>query len=222
MNNIHKLTFNRGEAKAQTYRDWIEMITLQLEAISAETADYWKAVTTEVQEHHAKYLALPTQQRPTLTVDSTAAKRYKEVERVVRPLMIAATPKYVQDQLLARGDVTVTKCVVECCIEAAPGGLEDKGTVLATLQFPRAAASPAEALRILRVWRQAWLRTDELHISRPDASLMLVGIRTVVGKADAGNADLRFRTATYLHEVQLPFQVDEDKLLKLRLCKTLF
>ena len=140
---------------------------------------------------------------------------YKGVERSMRPLLLKALPKYLQDQLLARGDVNVTKCLLEACIEAAPGWQQDKGVVLGMLQFPKTANAPTEALKILGAWRQAWQRTAELKLSRPDPTLMMTGLRQVVLKVERENQDFKFRFNTYLNEANLPFQVDEAKLLKL-------
>ena len=44
---MQKLTFVRGEAKAQTYRAWLEMLTLQLEAVSTEVAEFGAMVAGE-------------------------------------------------------------------------------------------------------------------------------------------------------------------------------
>ena len=145
-----KLNFTKAEAKATTYRDWLEMLTMQLEAVSQTTTDYWDLVCAEVRSLHGQYLALSAAQKPNLEIVSKAALDYKEVERSMRPLLLKALPKYLQDQLLARGEVNVTKCLLEACIEAAPGGQEDKGVVLGMLQFPKTANAPTEALKILR------------------------------------------------------------------------
>ena len=91
----------------------------------------------------------------------------------------------------------------------------DKGCVLAALQLPRTGARAVEALRALRYWRQAWLRTYELKAIRPDPTLMLTGLRQIVTKVDAANSDFKLRSSTYLHDERLPFQVDEPKLLHL-------
>ena len=215
LHELPKLAFNKSEAKATTYRDWVDILTMQVEAVSQDTTNYWEKVCAEVKQLHQKYLSLPAAQKPNLQITSEAAGGYKDIERSIRPMILKTLPKYLQDQLLARGDVNVTKCLLEACIEAAPGGQEDKGAVLGMLQFPRTANSPAEALKILRSWRQAWQRTAELQVTRPDSTLMLVGLRQVVAKVEKENQDFKFRSSTYLNENSLPFQVDEPKLLRL-------
>ena len=168
----------------------------------------------EVQEAHRSYLAATALERPGLQWTSSAATKFPQVERSIRPLIIKTAPKYIQDQLLARGDISVMRAVLEMCIEAAPGGLEDKGTVLSVLQFPRVAGSSIEALRTLRQWRQNWLRTDELRINRPDASLMLVGLKSVIRKVEQQSPEFKFRCSTFQHDAGLPHAVTEEKRLR--------
>ena len=82
---LPKLAFTRGEPKAQSYRDWIELLTLQLEAISSETTDYWNLVQEEVTTTHEKYLTLPTSKRATLRMPSEAGDKYGHIEKKLRP-----------------------------------------------------------------------------------------------------------------------------------------
>ena len=84
MRKIHELTklnFSKSEAKATTYRDWLEMLTMQLEAVSQETTDYWEKVCEEIRQLHSKYLSMPAAQKPNMLITSKAAENHKDIER---------------------------------------------------------------------------------------------------------------------------------------------
>ena len=169
---MQKLMFTKDLPKAQVWRDWIELVTMTLESISPEVSEWWADTVSDAKDWHRHYMELNTAQRARMKINHKPDARYDHIEKAVRPMIITAMPKYLQDQLLARGEVTCLKCVYESCVESAPGGMEDKSEVLSTLQFPKTAQSAPEAMKLLRVWRQAWHRTEELRISRPDATLM--------------------------------------------------
>ena len=85
---VQKLVFHKNELKAQTYRDWLELLTMQLEAVGRQAADYWQAVCREVEDHYAIYLAASPTQKPGLVLKSTAATQLQGVERAVRPVVM--------------------------------------------------------------------------------------------------------------------------------------
>ena len=75
-----------------------------------------------------------------------------------------------------------------------PGGATERATILAKLQNPGAAKTPAEALSSLRRWSDWWNRLTETGMTEPDPSVIVKALLSIVERHLQSAPEVLFRT----------------------------
>ena len=87
--------------------------------------------------------------------------------------------------------------------------------MLRFLVSPKAAATLAEAAKLLRQWSQWRVRLKQLHAAEPDTTLLVKGLDALTGKALQKHSSSLFRPATFRERLGVDYQPTAEAVSEL-------
>ena len=183
---------------AVALQDWIEVIDGPLRDISDSSSWWWDSVKQRAQESYKKWVASGPYERLSLkppTAEDLEKGKYSRLSARTAGMMLQAMSGVVRAEMVARA---ITRSPVALLFRLftmyQPGGESEKAYILQYLVSPPKAQTATELVTVLRQWERLLLRADNLHIAKPDPSLLVRGLNGLVAEIWAKDKDVMFRT----------------------------
>ncbi|CAE7259807.1 GIP, partial [Symbiodinium sp. CCMP2456] len=187
-----------GHESAVALQDWIEVIDGPLRDISDSSSWWWDAVKERAQKGYQLWVASGPYERLSLnppTADDLEQGRFSRLSARTAGMMLQAMTEGVRAEMVARA---ITRSPMALLFRLytmyQPGGESEKAYILQYLVNPPKAASATDLVSVLRQWERLLLRADNLHIAKPDPSLLVRGLNGLVSDLWAKDKDVMFRT----------------------------
>ena len=166
-----------GNESAVALQDWIEVIDGPLRDISDSSSWWWDSVKQRAQESYKKWVASGPYERLSLkppTAEDLEKGKYSRLSARTAGMMLQAMSGVVRAEMVARA---ITRSSVALLFRLftmyQPGGESEKAYILQYLVSPPKAQTATELVTVLRQWERLLLRADNLHIAKPDPSLLV-------------------------------------------------
>ena len=183
---------------AVALQDWIEVIDGPLRDISDSSSWWWDAVKERAQESYRKWVASGPYERLALkppTADDLEKGKYSRLSTRTAGMMLQAMAEPVRTEMVARA---ITRSPVallfRLCTMYQPGGESEKAYILQYLVSPPKAQTANDLVAVLRQRERLLLRADNLNIAKPDPSLLVRGLNSLVSELWAKDKDVAFMT----------------------------
>ncbi|CAE7586293.1 unnamed protein product [Symbiodinium sp. CCMP2456] len=197
--SLPTLPMPNGNESAVALQDWIEVIDGPLRDVSDSSSWWWDAVKKRAQESYQRWVASGPYERLALkppTAEDLEKGRYSRLSaRTAGIMMLQAMAESVRAEMVARA---ITRSPVALLFRLytmyQPGGESEKAYILQYLVTPPKAQTAAEMVSVLRQRERMLLRADNLNIAKPDPSLLVRGLNSLVAELWAKDRDVTFRT----------------------------
>ncbi|CAE7034866.1 pol, partial [Symbiodinium sp. CCMP2456] len=187
-----------GNESAVALQDWIEVIDGPLRDISDSSSWWWDAVKERAQKGYQLWVASGPYERLSLkppTADDLEQGRFSRLSARTAGMMLQAMTEGVRAEMVARA---ITRSPMALLFRLytmyQPGGESEKAYILQYLVNPPRASSATDLVSVLRQWERLLLRADNLHIAKPDPSLLVRGLNGLVSDLWAKDKYVMFRT----------------------------
>ena len=180
-------------------QDWLEVITSAMSDLSNSSGQWWLQVkalasTTYDLWSRATPLERLTVQPPVET--DLERGRWARVNARAASMVMSALDGAVSSEMVARRLTQSTPGLVFRLMTLyQPGGEKEKFLVLAHLQSPPPASSASIAVDSLRTWSRWMRRCDAINLAKPDPTILVKGLTSIVQGVLAGNPQASFRTS---------------------------
>ncbi|CAE7256376.1 unnamed protein product, partial [Symbiodinium sp. CCMP2456] len=185
-----------GHESAVALQDWIEVIDGPLRDISDSSSWWWDAVKERAQKGYQLWVASGPYERLSLkppTADDLEQGRFSRLSARTAGMMLQAMTEGVRAEMVARA---ITRSPMALLFRLhtmyQPGGESEKAYILQYLVNPPKAASATDLVSVLRQWERLLLRADNLHIAKPDPSLLVRGLNGLVSDGQGQGCDVPY------------------------------
>ena len=133
-----------------------------------------------------------------------------------------------------KGDVLDPECYAEgcegrCCytpvssvamvlyrlhVLYCPGGIAERTAILKHLEGVSAGEAVVDVIAALRKWKRQLSRSQEMHLTPPDASILLRGIEVISATCVQRHPEMSFRLSLARNELQLQSRPTNDTVMK--------
>ena len=202
--------------KPRRVREWLYGAKLVVQAVSSEAELFWAWAESAASRARADFLRSSPLQRAQIKVTAQTPPRWRPVESKLRPLVLAASPGHIRDTVLACGlqgiSCEIPMVLFEILKDFAPGGIEDKNSVLTQIQLPGGAVTAHECILKMRGWKQNCARASSLGLALPDLQVRYSALKSMTEKVISSHAGLSLRFEMLQANLSLPYSPTEHSL----------
>lgn len=196
--------------------DWIAQLTPLIGDVSSQAASWWSFAMDQVTSRYQRWLeAGPLEKLNVGCPDPIQmAKGHTRLAQRITTLLLGALPESIRQELVATRQLHVPGIMFAIYRRYQPGGLKEKTQTLADLSNTKPAATPAEAVERLRLWRRQLLRAIELQATLPDPVLQVRALDVVMKDLLKKDAQASFRISAYRLQHQVDVKPDAEGVQK--------
>ena len=173
---LPELTEN--EVGPLTAGDWVCQVTPLMRDLSQNSPLWWDAALNESLNAYNLWLGSDPMGRLRIapqTPLSFSAPPLARVEQRGQALLLRALPPSLKEEVISTRQTGSVNILFKIWTRYQPGGLAERGLLLRSLVDPgtKSFSSVGDVVAGLRNWRRWLIRTGELNIAVPDATLLV-------------------------------------------------
>ena len=130
--------------------------------------------------------------------------RWSRLEKRVMTLLLHAMPSAIKNEVTMLRIGVVKVCLFKLYTVYAPGGTSERASLIRQLETIPANDSVMDAVVALRKWKKLIGRAQEMGVSLPDGSVLLMAVESSVKKIVDGHRDVSFKLSMAKQTLQLP------------------
>ena len=189
------------------YNDWLVQITPLMSDLTASSEEWWSLTLDQARawyyEAHMKLSPIQRLQHHPKPSEALTLKKWSRLERRASSMLLSALPEAQKEEVISSKSMTALGILAKSMLSYQPGGIGERGAILAALESPAEAASIASAVGGLRRWIRWRRRAVEIGASVPDATVLVRGLSKLMRRVLAQNPDLHFRLSLMRNELQI-------------------
>ena len=177
-------------------QDWLTAVEPAMGDLSDSSSSWWTTLLEEAQSWYLKYQQMPPLQRSSFVPepsDILKQQKWSRVEKRAVSLLLTALPLPVRQELVSSRSLTALKMITRLFTLYQPGGVQEKGVVLSSLEAPAEVTSLPQLVNGLRTWMRWRRRSVDLGLSLPDATILMRGLSKMMKRVLESAKDLQFR-----------------------------
>ena len=171
--------------------------------LSANSGEWWKAVSEDAQAYYQKYVE--EDQFARLALKPTPSPEAANSDRRGAALILGAVPEEVKKELVASRSRTTLELLSKLMVMYRPGSTTEKSQLLKRVEAPEAANNVSEAVDYLRQWNRYFKRAKDLKLSTPDPSILLKALDGLVRRPVQDHQDIAFRMSLLRYHLEVDF-----------------
>ncbi|CAE7665157.1 HCF244, partial [Symbiodinium sp. CCMP2456] len=199
------------------FSDWLYVAEQTIGSMSDSASTWYEKTLACVREAYHRYqvatplerLSIGPRQAPELL-----EPRWIRLDRKVMTLVLAAMPKMVREDAVTHRVSSVAAVLYRFHILYSPGGIAERTTVLKQLEGVGAGDNVVDVITALRKWKRHLSRSQEMHLSVPDASILLRGLDTICASCVQKHSEMSFRLSLARNELQLQSRPTQETVMK--------
>ena len=197
-------------------RSWLWSVDELLRATTSDVCELWDWAKEQAGGLHSYWGASDPLRRPMLEMQTRTPLRWSDLERRLRPLVVASLPDRFAKELQHRGQLgrieELHGILYMVYREFQPGSKADRVGLLEHAQNPRECTTVRESARELKNWKVSLARALEYGIAKPDLVLRWNALQRIIAPALHINPTVSFKNEATLLALHLPDQLSEPSL----------
>ena len=199
--------------------DWIAVVQPMISSLSDTGSSWWAYTYQAANQAYVRWLSTSPLERLSIQKEfdqvSLVQPQHALLEQRCVTLILQAIPDSVRVDIVASRHLSVAGMIFRLMTVFQPGGASERSTMLRFLVSPKAAATLAEAAKLLRQWSQWRVRLKQLHAAEPDTTLLVKGLDVLTGKALQKHSSSLFRLATFRERLGVDYQPTAEAVSEL-------
>ena len=199
------------------FSDWLYVTEQAVGAMSDSASTWFERTLMVVKEAYARYqIASPLERlavAPKVGPELLEPK-WVRLDRKVMTLVLAAMPKMVKEDAVTHRVNSVASALFRLHVLYSPGGIAERTAILKHLEGASPGEGIPEVIAALRRWRRYLTRSYEMHLTPPDASILLKGVETIIASCVQKHSEMSFRLSLARNELQLQNRPTNESVLK--------
>ncbi|CAE7030894.1 GIP [Symbiodinium sp. CCMP2456] len=199
------------------FSDWLYVAEQTIGAMSDSASIWYEKTMACVREAYARYQVASPLERLSIgprSAPELLEPRWVRLDRKVMTLILAAMPKMVREDAVTHRVSSVAAVLYRLHILYSPGGMAERTTVLKQLEGAGAGDNVVDVITALRKWKRHLSRSQETHLSVPDASILLRGLDTICASCIQKHPEMSFRLSLARNELQLQSRPTQETVMK--------
>ncbi|CAE7409265.1 GIP [Symbiodinium necroappetens] len=199
------------------FSDWLYVAEQTIGAMSDSASSWYEKTLACVREAYARYQVASPLERLTIgprPAPELLEPKWVRLDRKVMTLILAAMPKMVREDAVAHRVSSVAAVLFRLHILYSPGGIAERTAVLKHLEGQSAGDQVVDAIAALRKWKRHLTRSQEMHLSVPDGSILLRGLEVTVAACVQKHPEMSFRLSLARNELQLQNRPTQESVMK--------
>ena len=206
-----------GPEASVAFADWLYETEQAVGSLSDRASTWFSACLEVARQAYAEYtMASPLNRLAMQPVIPEALKdgKWARLERRVMTLLLGSMRKPAKEDAITHRIVDVPSLLFRLRILYQPGGASERAAVLKHLEGKSVGEDVHECVAALRKWRRYLERAEAMHVSVPDASILLRALETIVWRVLAAYPEVKFRVDLTKNELQLQGRPTLDAVLR--------
>ena len=145
--------------------------------------------------------------------DALKDGKWARLERKVMTLLLGSMKKSAKEDAVTHRIVDVPSLLFRLHVLYQPSGVSERAAVLKHLEGKPVGEDVHECIAALRKWRRYLERAEAMHVSVPDASILLRALETMIRKVLIAYPEVKFRVDLTKNELQLQGRPTLDAVL---------
>ena len=130
--------------------------------------------------------------------------RWSRLEKRVMTLLLQAMPSAIKNEVTMLRIGVVKVCLFKLYTVYAPGGTSERASLIRQLESIPVSDNVMDAVVALRKWKKLIGRAQEMGVSLPDGSVLLMAVENSIKKIVDGHRDMSFKLSMAKQSLQLP------------------
>ena len=139
--------------------------------------------------------------------------RWSRLEKRVMTLLLQAMPAAIKNEVTMLRIGVVKDCLFKLYTVYAPGGTSERARLIRQLEAIPVNDSVMDAVVALRKWKKLVGRAQEMGVSLPDGSVLLMAVENSVKKIVDGHRDMSFKLSMAKQSLQLPHMPTQTSVM---------
>ena len=205
--DLPKLPEPYQESSAVSFLEWIYETGQVVGSITDKASGWWArnvelalgAYYVYQRESSLNKLKVRVQDDP--EVDDA---RWSRLEKRVMTLLLQAMPSAIKNEVTMLRIGVVKVCLFKLYTVYAPGGTSERASLIRQLEAIPVNDSVMDAVVALRKWKKLIGRAQEMGVSLPDGSVLLMAVENSIRKIVDGHRDMSFKLSMAKQALHLP------------------
>ena len=196
--------------------DYLALIHPMMSDLAPASSVWWNRVLQESEAAYAQWQHLGPMRRGQLRVTLSAelsAPRFYRLESRATGMLMKSIPESAKQEVIASREMTTVSIIFRLLTIFQPGGMRERGILLAYLNSPGVAATPEEGVAMLRKWGRWISRARGMGASLPDASLLMAGLDQLSSQVLGTYPSISFRLNLIRTEYRLDHVPEHDTVV---------
>ena len=188
--------------------DWVTQVRPIMSDLSDRSSVWWERVTAVAHEAYGKWQRAGPLEKSMVECQcppDLADHRYSRLEARALGMLLESLPVRIKDELIATKGLSCANALYRILLAYQPGGLGERQRLIQNLTDPGQATTAKECSDKLRRWHRWLHRSQDLHISTPDAAILLSGLDKLCAGIMGAHSQLNFRCSIARTQHQLDF-----------------
>ena len=195
-----------GPEASVAFADWLYETEQAVGSLSDKASIWFSACLEVARQAYAEYsLASPLNRLAMQPVIPEALKdgKWARLERKVMTLLLGSMKKAAKEDAVTHRIVDVPSLLFRLHVLYQPGGVSERAAVLKHLEGKPIGEDVHECIAALRKWRRYLERAEAMHVTVPDASILLRALEVMIKRVLAAFPEVKFRVDLTKNELQL-------------------
>ena len=195
-----------GPEASVAFADWLYETEQAVGSLSDKASIWFSACLEVARQAYAEYtMASPLNRLAMQPVIPEALKdgKWARLERKVMTLLLGSMKKPAKEDAVTHRIVDVPSLLFRLHVLYQPGGVSERAAVLKHLEGKPGGEDVHECIAALRKWRRYLERAEAMHVTVPDASILLRALEVMIKRVLAAYPEVKFRVDLTKNELQL-------------------
>ena len=199
------------------FGDWLVLARPVMNDIGGSASAWWNDLLAEVDALYGEWLMASPLQRLRLkphqrVLDATGQR----IEMKAVNMLLQVLPEMIKKDVVATRSLTSTSILFRLYTLYQPGGGAERAGLLKSISDPKVPSNVQEIASSLRQWRRCVSRAEELQITLPDASILMLAMSKfadALGKS--GGVQVTYRIAGVRQELKVDYRPEHYTIKEL-------
>jgi len=191
---LPKLEYGQQD-NAMECGDWMAKVAITMRDLSKNSHVWWDIIVKDAEEAYQKYMRSSPLVKLEVEAELEEASKYLRLRSKATSILLDAIPKDISAEAVAAREIHPTQLLYAIMKKFQPGGLEERSQLLSRIEEVNACKTCEEAVKELNTWERRITRAQELKLTIPDSSRLMVSLMKIVSTPLQGDHQLAFRVA---------------------------
>ena len=195
------------ENSAVSFLEWVYEAGQVVGSITDKASGWWVRNVELAREAYYVYQRESSLNKLKVRVQDDSEvddARWSRLEKRVMTLLLQAMPSAIKNEVTMLRIGVVKVCLFKLYTVYAPGGTSERASLIRQLETIPANDSVMDAVVALRKRKKLIGRAQEMGVSLPDGSVLLMAVENSVKKIVDGHRDMSFKLSMAKQSLQLP------------------